>query len=295
MSFTRYSNGHVICDTDTFWCNFLSDCRPREFGMNNFILNFLNNTPSKTYYWFKQSDGCMEHFKPEVFEKIQKEAQEEGATLIVPTLALDEYIESPFICLPLDDQTFEAGLGTMFPRHLLPPWEIRKPIVFWRGSCAGFPDHKSRHRTVEKLIDNPLTDVKLVSTYAETCPQTPKRYFSDIVPVQKHLEYKYLLIIDGNKIASNHQWIFATGAVPIMISNKYYWFKSVLVPFVNYVPVEYDLSDLEEKIQWLVDHDEEARKIAENARLMAEEVFSSEYQKKYIENEIIRLIDKTNT
>lgn len=289
MALTKYSNGQITCNTETFWCNILSDCRP--YGpINNFTLNCLLKNPKKTLYWFPQSDGCMVNIDLKDLENMKKKAAEEGATLIVPTLALDEYDPENFICMPLDDQTFRDGIAVMFPRQLIQPWDTRKPIVFWRGSCAGYDDHRSRHRTVEKLLDKPGTDVKLIGTYAERCPETPRTYFAEPVHIIDHFNYKYLLIIDGHKIASNHQWIFATGAVPLMISNKYFWFVSELEPFVNYIPIKYDLSDLEEKIDWLTSHDEEARKIGENARLMAERVFSSEYQKNYIQKELARLI-----
>ena len=65
-----------------------------------------------------------------------------------------------------------------------------------------------------------------------------------------------------------------------------YWFKKFLVPMKHYVPIEYDLSDLEEKLEWLVTNDDKAREIAENAMKFSQEVFSSNFQKNYIVNEI---------
>jgi hypothetical protein len=69
-----------------------------------------------------------------------------------------------------------------------------------------------------------------------------------------------------------------------------YWFKKYLVPMVHYVPIQYDLSDLHEKLQWLVDHDNEAKKIAENAMKFSKTVFSSEFQKAYVKSEVDRLL-----
>jgi len=40
------------------------------------------------------------------------------------------------------------------------------------------------------------------------------------------------------------------------------WFYDELVPWEHYVPVAHDLSDLFEKIDWLREHDDEARKIS---------------------------------
>jgi hypothetical protein len=69
-----------------------------------------------------------------------------------------------------------------------------------------------------------------------------------------------------------------------------YWFKSYLKPMMNYVPISYDLSDLEEKLNWLVTHDEEAEQIAKNAQYLARTLFNPEFQKTYIDSEIERIL-----
>jgi Glycosyl transferase family 90 len=43
--------------------------------------------------------------------------------------------------------------------------------------------------------------------------------------------------------------------------------KELLQPWVHYIPVSNDLSDVEEKVQWIVDHDIDAQQIARNGRL----------------------------
>jgi spore maturation protein CgeB len=37
----------------------------------------------------------------------------------------------------------------------------------------------------------------------------------------------------------------------------------LLVPFEHYIPLHPDLNDLEEKVQWAINHPEEAAKIAQ--------------------------------
>ena len=102
-----------------------------------------------------------------------------------------------------------------------------------------------------------------------------------------------VLIVDGNGISSAHSWCFGIGAVPLMITNNDFWFKSLLIPFDNYIPIKYDLSDLEEKIEWVLDHDEEAKQIAIRASNMAYTIFTPEFQKKYLENRIKEIIYHT--
>jgi len=52
------------------------------------------------------------------------------------------------------------------------------------------------------------------------------------------------------------------------------------------VPIKYDLSDLKEKIDWLREHDADAKAIAENALAFSREVFSSEFQRRYIDDAV---------
>jgi hypothetical protein len=56
---------------------------------------------------------------------------------------------------------------------------------------------------------------------------------------------------------------FASGSVPFMISKAKCWFSEFIIPFVHYIPIKYDLSDLIEKIEWVNENDGLAKKIAE--------------------------------
>ena len=55
----------------------------------------------------------------------------------------------------------------------------------------------------------------------------------------------------------------------------------------NYIPINYDLSNLIEKIEWVKTHDEEAKKIAET-------YFSTEYQKKHLKENIEKYCFQNN-
>jgi spore maturation protein CgeB len=57
---------------------------------------------------------------------------------------------------------------------------------------------------------------------------------------------------------------------------------------VHYVPIQYDLSDLKEKIEWLVMNDDKAKEIATNAMEFARTVLSAEFQHGYLFREIQR-------
>jgi spore maturation protein CgeB len=58
---------------------------------------------------------------------------------------------------------------------------------------------------------------------------------------------------------------------------------------IHYVPIAYDLSDLNEKLEWLVNNDAEAKQIAVNAMELARTVLSAEFQHGYLLKEIARV------
>jgi len=61
------------------------------------------------------------------------------------------------------------------------------------------------------------------------------------------------------------------------------WYFPLLKPYHEHVPVKADLSDLEEKIRWCRAHDEECRKIGENAKLFYEKFVARSALLDYVE------------
>jgi len=217
----------------------------------------------------------------------------EKTTLRIIGTLCTRYVERPnIIYLPLDDDIFKRGLKDVLSSITNPKWDERIPKAFWRGGTSGgFPS--IRTNTVSLLFDYINADVKL--TYGDWNINMPieNEHFEDRCGLDKHFKYKYILIIDGNLIASNHQWVFGSGAVPIMITHpdNNWWFKKMLKPMYNYVPVKYDLSDVKEKIEWLIENDDKAKIIMENAITLSNEILSHQGQCKYIESEIKRIIE----
>ena len=201
------------------------------------------------------------------------------------------------ILLPLDDESFERGVAlTISSRVTLPPWNNRIPIVFWRGCLSGGLAPTIRTDVVWELRNNPRADVKFTRIQNMWSEKHMGMVSDESLYVSKselkdHVQYKYILILDGNCIASALQWVFASGSVPILITHpdNDWWFKRYLSPMENYVPIEYDLSDLNSKIEWLVNNDEAAREIATKALQFSETVLSSEFQKEYLRKEIERV------
>jgi len=209
------------------------------------------------------------------------------ATTVVGCLCRRD-IASPsqYVCIPHDDAIFQVGLQSVLSPFPWVAWEDRKPIAVWRGGASGFDRPSLRLRVAQALADHPSADVRITPWGGwENGQGISPELFAPRCDPSAFFGFKYLLIVDGNCIASNHQWTFGTGAVPIMITHpeNVYWFQRYLIPGVNYVPVRYDLSDLRETLDWLVANDAAAKQIAENAIRLAETIFSPSFQRSYLD------------
>jgi len=205
--------------------------------------------------------------------------------IIVATLA--QQSESPdiqYMYMPLDDTIFSKGIQHVFPVSILPDWHSRSNTVFWRGSQSGGATPTLRYQVVDKLFGVPGTDCRLLRGWDRGYEK--QEYFGNHVEYSTFWNYKIFLIIDGNCIASNHTWGFAIGCVPMMITTARCWFQHLIEPFVHYIPVNPDLSDLMERIQWVHENDEAAKIIASNALTLSHHIFNTSFQKEYLINSL---------
>ena len=88
-----------------------------------------------------------------------------------------------------------------------------------------------------------------------------------IITLYDHLVYKFILAIEGNDVASNLKWIMSSNSIAVMPKPKYEtWFmEGTLIPNYHYIEIKDDYSDLPERLQYYIDHPEEAKKIIQNA------------------------------
>ena len=218
---------------------------------------------------------------------------------IVGILCTRNFTDPRAFFMPLDDESFEKGVvNVVASRVSLPAWEDRKPIAYWRGCLSGGFAPTLRTQVVWNLYEHPSADVKLTRMHnmdpehqGRLIFSDDTRFYDEVRGLEEHVKNKYIFIIDGNCIASAHQWVFASGSVPIMVTHpdNEYWFKKYLKPMVHYVPIKHDLSDLTEKIEWLVSNDIAAKRIAQNAMEFAQTILSTEFQHGYLLKEIRRV------
>ena len=100
---------------------------------------------------------------------------------------------------------------------------------------------------------------------------------ADYFPMSQQTKYKYLLDIEGNVSAYRLAFILASGSLVLKVDSQYkIWFSNLLEPWVHYVPVKNDLSDLAQQITWCKQNDKECKKIAINAQNLVKKYINEE-------------------
>jgi len=138
------------------------------------------------------------------------------------------------------------------------PFGAKESKVVWRGACH----QPQRQRFIEGFHDHPLCNVGDVHRKAQGKP-----WHREFMSVADQLQYKFVLSIEGNDVATNLKWIMASNSLCFMTKPRYEtWFmEGALVPGHHFVELKSDYSDLEEKIRYYTKHDAEAKAIIANA------------------------------
>ena len=88
---------------------------------------------------------------------------------------------------------------------------------------------------------------------------------SFLSPAQQS-NYKYIIHIDGHVSAFRLSLELGMGSVILLQQSSYTtWYKDMLEEYKHYIPINNDLSNLITQIKWCKEHDEECKKIAQNA------------------------------
>jgi Glycosyl transferase family 90 len=181
-----------------------------------------------------------------------------------------------------------------YPRHFEPlnhvndadiAWENKFNMAVYRGALTGRnkADYKSsdlkfcvqvpRCNLVYQHGNSSLVDAMLVPygkmKYPLSDPLNGVKMFGNPMSMEEMLQYKAIIMLEGNDVSSGLKWaLFSNSVVLTQAPTCTSWaMEELLVPWVHYIPINDDLSDVEEKVQWILDHDDMAQTIARNGRL----------------------------
>jgi hypothetical protein len=160
------------------------------------------------------------------------------------------------------------------------PWEEKEPKLFWRGRPTEvtytIKDYFTYPRAQLVMMGTrypQLMDVAFTGWHTNRLLLTTLNFprLTPLVAIRDHLKYKYQIALDG--VAAQYPgfaWRLLSDCLVFKVEAPFkQWFEKGLVPGFHYLPIKRDLSDLLEKLAWVQEHDDEARRIAEHARQFA--------------------------
>ena len=143
-------------------------------------------------------------------------------------------------------------------------FSYKKDGIVWRGAAY----QKHRLRFLETCSKMPFIDSgNTAISKGEEIPFAKPR-----LSIKDQLNYKFILSLEGNDVATNLKWIMSSNSVCIMPRPKFEtWFKEgTLKPNHHYIEIKDDFSDLEEVFNYFLKRPNECSAIVGNANKYTE-------------------------
>ena len=141
-------------------------------------------------------------------------------------------------------------------------YQKKKNKLVWRGAVF----QPNRIQFMEKFFNkSSLIDV---GDFNKSGNSYNENWRVPYLSIERQLEYKFILSIEGNDVATSTKWIMSSNSLCFMTKPKFEtWFmEGTLIPNHHYVLISDDYSDLEEKINYYTLNTKEAEDIIQNAK-----------------------------
>lgn len=138
------------------------------------------------------------------------------------------------------------------------PYFLKKDMLVWRGSAG--VEH--RNKFLSMYYTHPLCNIGNVKPGIHN-----DMWLKNKISINQHLNYKFILCIEGNDVATNLKWVMSSNSLVVMPKPKYEtWFmEGSLIPDFHYIALKDDYSDLNEKINYYLKNPDKAQTIIRNA------------------------------
>lgn len=167
------------------------------------------------------------------------------------------------------------------------PWHKKIDGAVFRGLLTGLEYNKqaSDEENCENLIrcklayamaGSKLVDAKLTSTF-DKVPEMLRgvNLTGSSLRKEEILAYKGFIVVEGNDVSSGLKWAMVSKSVVLMPPPRFtsWSMEELLEPWVHYIPINRDLSDVEEKVLWMLQHQAESQRISHRSTLFLLDLF----------------------
>jgi hypothetical protein len=161
-----------------------------------------------------------------------------------------------------------------------PPFLERKKQLFWRGSTTGsfirsLEELRDNHRvqaclhTIRELPEHADCKIARIVHTSEKFREEARQFLkknkilSPIIDSRDFAQYQLFLDLPGNASAWGSSLRYLQGMLVFRVAHQYeLLYYDRLEPWVSYIPVAADLSDLKAGVEWALLHQNEAAQIA---------------------------------
>ncbi|XP_054021862.1 protein O-glucosyltransferase 1 [Dryobates pubescens] len=145
------------------------------------------------------------------------------------------------------------------------PWEKKISKGYFRGSRTS-PERDPLvllSRENPELVDAEYTKNQAWKSEKDTLGKPPAKE----IPLVDHCKYKYLFNFRGVAASFRLKHLFLCGSLVFHVGEEWLeFFYPQLKPWVHYIPVRSDLSNIRELLQFVKENDDIAQEIAERGR-----------------------------
>lgn len=136
----------------------------------------------------------------------------------------------------------------------------KKNRVIFRGKVKG---KQSRRKFMEMYFHHPMCDLGDVSKNTTD----PVEWQTEKKTIREHLDYKFIMALEGNDVASNLKWVMSSNSIAVMPrpTCETWFMEGTLIPDYHYIEIKPDFSNLEERVNYYINHIDEAQKIIDHA------------------------------
>ncbi|KAF6715604.1 Protein O-glucosyltransferase 1 [Oryzias melastigma] len=145
------------------------------------------------------------------------------------------------------------------------PWKKKEPKGFFRGSRTSSERDPLvlLSREDPELVDAEYTKNQAWKSEKDTLGKPP----ATEIPLVDHCKYKYLFNFRGVAASFRLKHLFLCGSLVFHVGEEWLeFFYPQLKPWVHYIPVKQDLSDVRELLQFVKENDDVAQEIAKRGQ-----------------------------
>jgi hypothetical protein len=204
----------------------------------------------------------------------------------LPALVKNRYINDKYgaILCPIE---WNYAWGTLYSKTFQEieknstKWENKINKVVWRGAPTGIEKPGQNMRINACIKYGHIYNIGLSTLLGYRWPNENK-FLKDKLSITEQLKYKYQLSFEGNCYATDLKWKLASNSIVLMCKPKIetWLMEGLLEPYIHYVPIKDDLSDLDKIIQWCKENDEKCKNIVTNANIFMEQFMDITVEKK---------------